>query len=126
MKNVVFSIANYWMQIFPLFKKIISHIDNMCRNFLWSGKECFTRKAPIPWDHISDPVSADGLNLIYLKDWNKTTIGKLLWNVFVKKDRLWINWVHLYYLEKKDVATYIPKVHYSWIIKAMFKHKITS
>ncbi|KAI5400658.1 hypothetical protein KIW84_065516 [Lathyrus oleraceus] len=95
-------------------------IQQTIGNFLWSGKECFTRKAPIPWDHISDPVSADGLNLIYLKDWNKTTIGKLLWNVFVKKDRLWINWVHLYYLEKKDVATYIPKTANKYETKKIY------
>lgn len=73
--------------------------------------------------HISDPISAGELNLIYLKEWTKATIGKLLWNVFAKKGKLWINWVHLYYLRKEDVATYTPKVHCSWITKVMFKHK---
>lgn len=36
-------------------------------------------------------ISAGGLNIIYLRDWNKATIRKLLWNVYAKKDRMWIN-----------------------------------
>lgn len=63
------------MQIFPMPKKITSYIDNICINFLWSGKECLTRKALVAWDHISDLVPADELNLICLKDWKKETIG---------------------------------------------------
>lgn len=78
LKSVIFSITSYWMQIFPLQKKIISHIYSMLRKFLWTGKDNPTRKAHVSWDHISDPISAGGSNLIYLKDWNKETIGKLL------------------------------------------------
>lgn len=46
-----------------------------------------------------------------------------MWNVFANKYKLWINWIHMYYLEKEEVAMYIPKVHCSWIIKAMFKYR---
>lgn len=112
-KNVIFSIANYWMQIFPLPKMIISHIDNMCSNFLWYGKDCPIRKAPVSCDHISDPISIGWLNLIYLREWNKVTIEKLLWNVFAKKDKLWTNWIHMYYLKKEEVATCILNVQCS-------------
>lgn len=90
---------------------------------MWSGKECLTRKALVSWDHISGLVPAGDLNLICLKDWNKATIGQLMWNMFAKKYKLWINWIHMYYLKKEEVAMYIPKVHYSWIIKVTLKYR---
>ncbi|KAH1222734.1 putative ribonuclease H protein [Glycine max] len=80
LKSVIFSIANYWMQIFPSPKKVISHINSICSSFMWTGKESLTRKAPVAWDHICNPLSAGGLNMISLLEWNKATIGKLLWN----------------------------------------------
>lgn len=33
-KSVVFSITSYWMQIFPLPKKVLRHIESLCRIFL--------------------------------------------------------------------------------------------
>lgn len=38
-KSVIFSIANYWMQIFPLPKRIIEHIEVLCIRFIWTGKD---------------------------------------------------------------------------------------
>lgn len=46
-KSVIFSIANYWMQIFPLEKKLITHIEGLCRSFLWTGKDSTSRSALI-------------------------------------------------------------------------------
>lgn len=51
-KSVIFSIPNYWTQIFPLPKKVIAHIEGLCRNFLWTGKDSASKKAPISWDHV--------------------------------------------------------------------------
>ncbi|XP_058757557.1 uncharacterized protein LOC131630833 [Vicia villosa] len=96
LKSVIFSIANYWMQIFPLPKKVIDHINSICRSFLWTGKEHISRKAPVAWDHLSNPIAAGGLNLISLMEWNKATV---------------------------DPLTYYPDIHCSWILKAMFKHR---
>lgn len=123
LKSVIFSIANYWMQIFPSPKKVISHINSICSSFMWTGKESLTRKAPVAWDHICNPLSAGGLNMISLLEWNKATIGKLLWNVCEKKDRLWINWIHAYYIKKSYPTTFCPGIQCSWILKAMFKHR---
>ncbi|XP_058725513.1 uncharacterized protein LOC131596790 [Vicia villosa] len=100
LKSVIFSIANYWMQIFPLPKEVISHINSICRSFLWTGKEHISRKAPVASDYLSNPIAAGGLNLISLMEWNKATIGKLLWNVCEKKDKLWNSWIHTYYIKK--------------------------
>lgn len=63
-RSVLFSIANFWLQIFPLPEKVIHHIEGLCRSFLWIGKECILRKALISWDHTCDPIAACGMNLI--------------------------------------------------------------
>lgn len=120
-KSVLFSICNYWMQIFPLPKKVILHIEALCRTFLWTGGDLISRKAPVAWNHVWDPVSAGGLNLLALLEWNKATIGKLLWNICQKSNKLWVKWVHTYYIKGQDISDYQPATHCSWVLKAIFK-----
>lgn len=122
-KSVLFAIVNFWLQIFPLPKKVIEHVVGMCRRFLWIGKDAVSRIAPISWEHICDPVKAGGLNVIALGTWNRATLGKILWNLSHKKDRLWINWVNHYYMKGKVTNKFNPKKTASWIMKAIFKHK---
>ncbi|XP_058726115.1 uncharacterized protein LOC131597432 [Vicia villosa] len=52
-KSVMFAIANYWMQVFLLPKKVLQHIESLCKRFLWTSKEDMSRKAPISWDQES-------------------------------------------------------------------------
>ncbi|XP_058783126.1 uncharacterized protein LOC131657781 [Vicia villosa] len=121
-KSVLFAIANYWLQISPLPKKVISHIESLCRRFLWSGKEDVRKTAPVSWETICNPIAEGGLNVIGLGWWNQATLGKMLWNLYQKKDRLWIKWVHHFYMKGKNIIDYMPKTTASWIIRAIFKH----
>lgn len=54
------------MQVFPLPKKVLKHIESICRTFLWTGKEEVSRKAPVAWEKVCDPKSAGGLNVTAL------------------------------------------------------------
>lgn len=63
---------------------VIAHIDKIYREFLWTGKQNRSRKAPVWWDHIYDPVSAGGLNLIHMREWNKVTLGSC-YEMFMQK-----------------------------------------
>lgn len=38
-KSVLFGISLYWLQIFPLPKKVFKHIEGLCRSFMWSGTD---------------------------------------------------------------------------------------
>lgn len=51
-RSVVFAVTNFWMQCFPLPKKIIKKIEAICRSFLWSGGSEITRKSPISWSKV--------------------------------------------------------------------------
>ncbi|CAK8573222.1 unnamed protein product [Lathyrus sativus] len=120
-RSVIFFISNYWMQIFPLLKKVVARVEGLCRRFLWTGADERSRKALISWDHVCDPVSASERNMVSLVDWNKATIGKMLWNIWSKKAILWSRWLHTYYMKQVDVKDFNPGQNFSWIIKAIFK-----
>lgn len=45
----------YWLQLFPISKKVMKHIESMCRSFLWSGSEVPTKKAHVAWEKVCDP-----------------------------------------------------------------------
>lgn len=36
--------------MFPMPKKVIKHIEAICRYFLWSGKDTGSRKATMAWE----------------------------------------------------------------------------
>ena len=61
--------------------------------------------------------------MIALCEWNKASIGKMLWDLNDKKYRMWISWIHHYYKKGSECNGYQPPIHASWILKAIFKHK---
>ena len=102
-------------------EKIFNHREALCRRYLSSNTYEATRKAPNSWDIIFQPKSAGGLNITDLKDWNRATIGKLLWNLQGKADKLWVKWINTYYLKKKDIMNWTLNKNCSWIIKRIIK-----
>ncbi|XP_070004706.1 uncharacterized protein [Nicotiana sylvestris] len=121
-RSVLLSIQVYWSQIFLLPKKLIHLIESMCRRFLWTGSVEATRKAPISWDRLYWPKAAGGLNLMDIGLWNKAAICKLLWNLCKKKDKMWVQWVHVYYKKYNPRWGDKPK-QASWVIQKIFKAK---
>ncbi|KAH0720491.1 hypothetical protein KY284_005521 [Solanum tuberosum] len=73
----------------------------MCKRFLWNGETQVKGKALVAWDILCWPKVAGGLYAIEIYMWNKAAILKHLWDLNKKKDKLWIVWVHTFYL--KDV-----------------------
>lgn len=51
------------------------------------------------------PNLAGGLNLTYLKLWNKEVITKICWDLKTKKDTLWIKWIHEYYIKPQTLES---------------------
>lgn len=50
-----------------------------------------------------------GLKITYLADWNKATILKMLWNLHMKSDKLWIRWIDAYYLKGENIMQWKVK-----------------
>lgn len=93
----------YWCQVFIIPQKVLKLLQAACRIFLWIGKASVSKRALVAWDKIVQPMLAGGLNVINLRIWNQAAICKLLWCLHQKKDRIWIRWVHVYYIKNQDM-----------------------
>ncbi|XP_060184319.1 uncharacterized protein LOC132614001 [Lycium barbarum] len=71
LKSVLFSIQNFWAQIFILPKKVLKKIETICRTFLWTGSNEVSNKAMVSWEQLCLPKSAGGLNILHAQTWNK-------------------------------------------------------
>nr|XP_016438087.1 PREDICTED: uncharacterized protein LOC107764077 [Nicotiana tabacum] len=121
-KSVLFAIQTFWAQIFILPKKVIQFIETICRRFLWTGDAEPTKKALIAWERLCSPKAAGGLNFIDVELWNEVAICKLLWNICTRKEKLWVHWVHTYYVKGQAVWNVEPK-NASWAIQKIFQAK---
>lgn len=118
-KSVLYAIQMFWTQVFALPKKINQTAENMCRRFLWTGNIETTKKALIAWDKLCWPKASGGLNFIDIYTWNKVDIGKLLWNVCQKKEKLWVLWIHSYY--GQNGVWNIQAKQASWMVQRIAK-----
>ncbi|XP_070002585.1 uncharacterized protein [Nicotiana sylvestris] len=75
------------------------------KTFLWTGSNELSRRAMAAWDKICLPFSAGGLNVIDVANWNKAALCKRLWAINDKKDNLWIQWIHNYYIKGNAIMT---------------------
>ncbi|XP_048501512.1 uncharacterized protein LOC125497854 [Beta vulgaris subsp. vulgaris] len=98
-ETILGSMQNYWGQIFPLPKKLIKAVENIYRKFLWIGG-LKAKKAPVAWSFIQQPKTTGGLNIINMVLWNKAALLKQLWALSFKQDKLWVCWVHAYYVKR--------------------------
>ncbi|TMW80652.1 hypothetical protein EJD97_017311, partial [Solanum chilense] len=63
------------------------------------------------------------MGMINMQVWNRTAVAKLCWDLVNKEDKLWIKWIHAYYLkgqnewQKRDQAR--------WMIRKVMNPKQT-
>lgn len=110
----------FWAEVFVLPKKVVKVIEATCRSFLWSGGTESSKKALLAWERVCYRKAAGGLNILDISVWNKATIGKLLWNLCMKKDKLWVKWIHCYYGRNRNLLLEIPK-QASWVVQKILQ-----
>lgn len=116
-KSVVAGIHIYWCQVFVLPQKVIKFIQQACRIFLWTGRASASRRALVAWEKVVLPKQAGGMNIGNMKLWNQATICKLLWRIQQKKDAVWIQWVHIYYIKGRDLLEMPIPQQGSWVVR---------
>lgn len=71
------------------------------------------------WKSVCKPSECGGLGLRNLHYWNRALLCKLLWNIHIKKNTLWIKWVNHYY--STDFWNYTGRTEDSTLLKSLIK-----
>ena len=132
--SVLYSIQLYWCSLFIIPKYTISKIEQSLSSFLWSGNSGSARRAKINWESVCLPKEEGGLGLRRVKDLNDSNVMKHIWNLFYKKDSLWVAWVRRFYLRQGSLwnAKVPTSCSWSWRkilqlrerIRPLIKHKV--
>ncbi|XP_062103909.1 uncharacterized protein LOC133815034 [Humulus lupulus] len=99
---VLLSIHSYWAEIMTLPKKLLRDIEAIYRAFLWKGMAEYLGPSLVAWHNICLPKETRGLGFRNVLDWNIAALGKYVWAIVAKKDKLWVRWIHSVYLTKVD------------------------
>lgn len=92
-------------------------VEAYCRSYIWSGINVITKKALVSWERVCTPKSIGGLNLINLNLWNRAAIAKNHWDLAHKLDKLWIRWIHSYYIKYQHINTMPIPQQASWLVR---------
>ncbi|XP_056687909.1 uncharacterized protein [Spinacia oleracea] len=122
-KSVLFGMQLYWCQIFVMPKKVMKEIQQLCRCFLWTGSDLGSKKETVAWDDMCLPKSCGGWNLKNLVIWNKAVVLKHCWALSMKQDRLWVKWIHTYYVKHHDFWTMPVPNGLTWSLKKIWQQR---
>ena len=50
---------------------------------------------------------------------------KLLWAIEFKRDKMWVKWIHSYYIKRQDIYTVKLSNQASWILRKIIKTRDT-
>lgn len=89
----------------------IVHISKeaVCRICLWTGSEVPSKTAPVAWDMVALLKKFGGMNLRRFGVWNSNAILEQLWVFALKRHRLWVRWLHAYYIKSDLMLIPEPK-----------------
>nr|GEZ57221.1 RNA-directed DNA polymerase, eukaryota, reverse transcriptase zinc-binding domain protein [Tanacetum cinerariifolium] len=93
----------YWASVFLLPTFVIKDIKRLLKAFLWNQSDTTNGRAKVAWSTICKPKDQGGLGLRNLKIWNQALLAKHIWNIAIKKDSLWVKWVHSVKLRGKSI-----------------------
>ncbi|XP_043697190.1 uncharacterized protein LOC122647970 [Telopea speciosissima] len=113
----------YWAGIFGLPGNVITKLESMFSNFLWSGPSLQRKTHFISWDAICKPKSEGGLGIKRIKDMNIAGIMKQIWWIASKQDRLWVKWVQQRYLKQESLWTVKGLNNCSWVWRKVLKYR---
>jgi len=77
----------------------------------------------VAWKVICLAKKEGGLGLFDIKTRNKSFLAKQLWNIHLKSDSVWIQWIHHYYLPNVSISDAVSQRTYSPLWKAIISLK---
>ena len=81
----------------------------MCRNFWWGADDVYRKIPYVSREETYKPMKYGEIGLINMEASNHGSIAKLVWAITMKKDLLWVKWMHVRYISKNTWWDYLPK-----------------
>lgn len=119
--SVLMSSHTYWAQVFCLPHTVLNKIAQLCWAFLWKVLQFWL----VPLLCLGSGC-AEIKNLVFLgvRDcmaWNLAAQGRYIWQIALKADVLWVEWVHNVYIKDLQWWNYLPPRDASWSWKCICK-----
>lgn len=80
-----------------------------------------SKLCPVAWSTVCKSKDEGGLGFHDLALWNKNILSKLIWNIQLKADSLWIKWIHFEFLGRRDFWTVVVKLRDAYLSKNLFR-----
>ncbi|GJV01911.1 hypothetical protein Tco_1335480 [Tanacetum coccineum] len=101
-KSVLGSLHVFWASVFMLPTRILLDIEQIMRGFLWCQGKLGGGKAKVAWNVVCLPMDEGGLGIRRLDDFNKALMTTQVWKLLVRKESLWVEWIHVYKLRGRS------------------------
>uniref|UniRef100_A0A803QIJ5 Reverse transcriptase domain-containing protein n=1 Tax=Cannabis sativa TaxID=3483 RepID=A0A803QIJ5_CANSA len=95
-------------------KKLIHGIEAICRKYLWKGHAMYQGPGPVSWESLCHSKLVKGIGFKEVSAWKKAAMGKYVWALANKEDRLWLRWINSVYLHNEDWWSYAVPTQASW------------
>ena len=79
-KSTFANIPTYYMSLFKILVNVANRIEKLQRDFLWGGVGDEFKYHMVKWSKVCSMISAGGLGLRKLVDFNRALLGKWLWH----------------------------------------------
>lgn len=109
----------YWASVYILPKAVTKDIDKVLKGFLWNQNISTNGKSKLSWKIVCRPKNQGGLGFKPLGEWNEILLMKHVWNIIVKKNSLWGQWVNKVKLKGRNVWDVNADKSDSWGWKIM-------
>ncbi|XP_020262290.1 uncharacterized protein LOC109838246 [Asparagus officinalis] len=122
-KSVILGVQIYWTSCYILPVGVLQKIDDMCRNFLWGREGHIHKPSLVAWEKICRGKKSGGLGIFSARLWNFASALKIIWDIHMNKEILWIKWIHGKYLKNRDIWHVNSKPGDSWLWRQLLKSR---
>ena len=88
-KSTLSNLLTYFLSLFPIPVEVANRIEQLQRNFLWSGMGDVKKTHLVKWATVCTPLHSGGLAIRSLRTFNKALFGKWLWRFGNERQALW-------------------------------------
>ncbi|GJW11619.1 hypothetical protein Tco_1577446, partial [Tanacetum coccineum] len=101
-RSVIGSMHLFWASVFIIPSRLLLELEQVMRGFLWCQGELRKGKAKVAWEAVCLPKVEGGLGIRRLEDFNKALISSHIWHLLMRKETLWVLWIHSYKLHGRS------------------------